>query len=229
MADDALLALQLLGNDLAQAGHAQPRRLVREADGRLGWELPLTGPSVFACDTGFVAPASTGDMVCAAAGASAALEVRYQADAYNTIPLAGTTRPGDCLGAGLNATDGVYLTANRWYVASSQGRSELRCASRLGNPGQPLVDNVEAMALWLGEAAVEGGPPVREVSASQVSDFGRVTHLRLCLLMRSTEAVLLADGALPYVDCQGRSQASPDGRLRQAFHASFALRSRQGG
>lgn len=230
MSEDAQIALQLLGTELQMAGYARPRSLAAGQDGRTRWVTPLSEAPVFACDGGFVAPSTPGAVACAAGSASAALEVRYEADAYNTVPLSGSTQPSDCLGAGLSASEGAFLTANRWYVAASQGRTELRCASRLGNPGQPLVDNVEALVLWFAEAsAADPAQPVRYVRASQVADFARVRSVRLCLLLRSTDPVLGLDTPADYLDCDGGAQTSADRRLRRAFFATVALRQRSGG
>jgi type IV pilus assembly protein PilW len=231
MVEDAQIALELLRGELMMAGYARPVRLDLAADGLPRWQTALGAQApLFACDQGFVAPASAEPLVCAGAGASAALELRYQADRFNTVPLSGSDRPSDCLGAGLGAHEGVYLTYNRWYVASSQGRTELRCASRLGHPGQPLVDNVEALALWFSEAgSAPGAGPARFVKASQVSSFSRVRSVRVCLLMRSADAVL-ADGISgEFRDCEGRAQVSGDRRLRRAFSATVSLRNRGGG
>jgi len=225
MSEDAQIALQLLTSELAMAGFALPQSLERAGDGWLRWRTALAEPPLLACETGFAAPSTTGPLVCAAQGTSAAFAVRYQADADNTVPLSGSSTPSDCLGHGLKAEGGVFLTENRWFIASSGERSELRCASRLGNPGQPLVDNVEAMALWLGQALPgEPGQVVRFIQASQVDDWARVRSVRLCLLLRSSEALLASADEASYWDCQGRRQASSDGRLRRAFHASVALR-----
>ena len=231
MTEDAQIGLELLRTDLMMAGFAQPQKLVLDAQGRPRWQTALAGQlPLMACDKGFESPASEGSVACAASGLSAAIEVSYQADAFNTVPLSGTSRPSDCLGYGLSANEGVYLTHNRWYVASSQGRSELRCASRLGNSGQPLVDNVEVLALWFSVAlAADPKAPVRYVKASQVDSFSRVRSVRLCLLMRSTDAVLAAEDALAYLDCEGTPQTSSDRRLRRAFHAVVALRAAPGG
>lgn len=231
MAEDAQMALQLLSSELMMAGYARPQAVVLAADGQPRWQTALQSEAPLrACDAGFVSPASPTESVCAVSGSSAAFEVRYQADEYNTVPLSGSTRPSDCLGNGLSASASGYFTTNRWYVAISQGRSELRCASQLGNPGQPLVDNVEAMALWFAEAqASDAESPTRYVRASQVLSFARVRSVRLCLLMRSTDAVLAAEDPATYLDCEGLTQASVDRRLRRAFHATVALRNRSGG
>jgi type IV pilus assembly protein PilW len=231
MTEDAQIGLELLRTELMMAGFAQPQKLVLDAQGRPRWQTALAGqPPLVACDKGFVLPRTVGSVVCAADGPSAALEISYQADAFNTVPLSDNSTPTDCLGNGLKDPKLAPLTRNRWYVDSSQGRSELRCASQLGNPGQPLVDNVEVLALWFSVAqAADPKAPVRYVKASQVDSFSRVRSVRLCLLMRSTDAVLAAEDALAYLDCEGTPQTSSDRRLRRAFHAVVALRAAPGG
>lgn len=239
MTEDAQIGLELLRTDLMMAGYAQPQRLLADAQGRPRWQTALAGqPPIMACDMGFVNPRTNGSVVCAADGVSAALEISYQVDAFNTVPLSGTSTPTDCLGYGFKDPELALLTRNRWYVGisqegskdSSQGRSELRCTSQLGNPGQPLVDNVEVLALWF-SLAQAGDPitPVRYVKASQVDSFSRVRSVRLCLLLRSTDAVLAAEDTLAYLDCEGAPQTSSDRRLRRAFHAVVALRAAPGG
>lgn len=225
MSDDAQIALQLLTGELRMAGYAQPQSVDKLADGAVRWKLPLERSALVACDFGFVSPSIQGDVQCATSGSSAALAVHYQADAFNTVPLSGSAVPSDCRGHGLDATTSVYLTENRWFVASSNGRTELRCTSRLGNAAQPLVDNVESMALWLSQAqATAPTQPVRYVTAGQVGDWRLVRSVRICLLMRSTEPVLAATEPGGYRDCQGRPQIASDRRLRRAFHATVALR-----
>lgn len=231
MSDDAQIALQLLSAELLMAGYAAPQRLIIGADGAPRWQTGLAEVPLFACEHGFVAPATKGTPVCAASGSSAALAVRYQADAFNTVPRSRRTEPTDCLGNGLGDGAGPFYTDNRWFVASSQdGRSELRCASRLGHPGQPLVENVESMALWFGQAPpAPAASPAHYVTAAQVEDFSRVRSVRICLLMRSTEPVLGAEDRPSHLDCQGQARTSADGRLRRAFHTTVALRSQAGG
>ena len=227
MSDDAQIAMQLLAGELRMAGYAQPQSVDRSLDGVVSWKLPLDRPALVACDFGFISPSAEGQVQCANSGSSAALAVHYQADASNTVPLSGSAVPSDCRGYGLNAKDGVYLVENRWFVATSNGRSELRCTSRLGNAAQPLVDNVESMALWFGQAqATEPLQPVRYVTAGQVGDWRLVRSVRICLLMRSSESVLAPGGAGAYRDCQGRQQSSSDRRIRRAFHTTVALGAR---
>ncbi len=226
MTEDAQLALQLLATEVRMAGYAAPTALVAGTDGLPRWQTALSAEALVACDFGFVAPSVPGAPACAATGSSAALAVRYQADLHNTVPLSRRAEPSDCLGHGLGSGPGPHVTDNRWYVARSEGRSELRCASRLGHPGQPLIEHVETMALWFGQAdAGDPGRPVRYVSAAEAGDLARVRSVRICLLLRSGDPVLGPEDAAEYLDCQGQRQRSADGRLRRAFHATVALRS----
>ncbi len=223
--ENAQLALTLIARDLLLAGSATPTGV---AAGGLSFTRTYAGRPVFGCRTGFETPATTGDVACAASG-SDALEVVYQADAANSVPTSGN-KPTDCLGNGLAAdAGGVFLAYNRYYLAtSSSGRSELHCASRQGAGGQPLVDNVEGMTLWYGEAnAASPRVVVRYLRAGAVSDWGRVISVRVCLLMRSSEAVLgSAEDTLTYLDCDSEQQTAADGYVRRAYFSTTTLRNK---
>ncbi|MDF3822441.1 PilW family protein, partial [Leptospira sp. 96542] len=148
-------------------------------------------------------------------------------------------QPSDCLGSGLpahtltlNEGTGLSLsyhpTRNRYYLSTgSSGRSELYCASAQGAPGQPLVDNVERLRLWYGEAAAAAPWRVaRYVGAEAVGDWNRVLSVRLCLLMRGSEAVLGEDDALDYRDCEGEPARAEDRHPRRAYFTTATLRGR---
>lgn len=234
MNENAQVAAGIIGRDLLLAGYARPTGL---AAGASTFTRNYSGRAVFACDSGFTSPSAQTVATCASTGSAPSLEVVYEADTTNTVPTAAGV-PSDCLGNGLTAeAGGFYLASNRYYVATGvTGRPELHCASRLGNPGQPLVDNVERMKIWLGEAnAADPRTIVRYVTPGNVADWGLVVSVRLCLLMRSTEAVLDAaetgdagtDAAmLAYLDCDGASQASADRVLRRAYFTTTTLRNK---
>jgi type IV pilus assembly protein PilW len=233
MNEDAQIGLHILSRDLLLAGYAQPTSLdvLTSKFGRT-----YSGRPVFGCDTGFVSASTTGNVVCAASG-KPAIEVVYEADITNTVPTSANL-PSDCLGAGLTmqtvGATNFYLASNRYYLAvSNAGRSELHCASKLGNTGQPLVDNVEGMKLWYGEAnPLDPRQIVRYVTAANVTgapavpDFGFVVSVRVCLLMRSTEAVLTAEDSATYLDCDLVSQTSTDRHARRAYFTTTALRNK---
>jgi type IV pilus assembly protein PilW len=98
----------------------------------------------------------------------------------------------------------------------------LRCAGSGGNGAQPIIDGVEHFDVMYGIAAEGGGEQAgRYVTAAGVSDFGLVRTVRVCLQLvgRSRNN---PDGS--YMDCDGKAQASTDGRLRRVHTAVFALR-----
>lgn len=234
MNENAQVASGIISRDLLLAGYARPTGL---GAGVSTFTRTFSGRAVFACDNGFTSPNSQAAVSCASSGGAPALEVVYEADTTNTVPTAAGV-PSDCLGNGLTAeAGGHYLAYNRYYVSTgATGRPELHCASRLGNAGQPLVDNVERMKIWLGEA--NGADPrsiVRYVTPGNVTDWGLVVSVRLCLQMRSSEAVLDSgetgsadtDAAmLAYLDCDGVSQSSADRFLRRAYFTTTTLRNK---
>lgn len=232
MNEGAQVGLQILSRDLLLAGYAQPTSLDTVA---FKFGRTYAGRPVFGCDTGFVSAATTGDVVCAATGSTPAIEVVYEADVTNTVPHS-SGAPSDCLGAALvqqtvGATN-FYLAHNRYYLANSTlGRSELHCASKLGNTGGALVDNVENMKIWYGEASpADPRQIVRYVSAANVkdlgTDFGYVVSVRVCLLMRSSEPVLTPEDPASYLDCDSASQTSADRYVRRAYFTTTTLRNK---
>ena len=84
------------------------------------------------------------------------------------------------------------------------------------------------MTLWYGEA--NGASPrvvVRYLRAGAVSDWGRVISVRVCLLMRSSEAVLgSAEDTLTYLDCDSEQQTAADGHVRRAYFSTTTLRNK---
>lgn len=234
MDEDAQIGLQLLSSEVMQAGYASAMSVSSQvdADGQRRLRRSFEGAPVFGCTFGFVSPGSSGEVACASSGDSAGLEVRYEADAFNTIVVVSTGAPGDCLGNSVTSSLGTGTTTvafNRYYVEiTSSGRSELKCASR-GMGGQPLVENVEKLQVWYGLAA-PGSPRqlVRFVQAGAVSDFNLVVSLQLCLLLRSQDPVLSPEEAkaVVYTDCDQSSRSAADGRLRKAYVTTVALRNK---
>lgn len=234
MNDNAQVAFGIIGRDLLLAGYARPTGL---APGVSTFSRTYSGRAVFACEAGFASPNAQTAATCAGSGSAPALEVVYEADTTNTVPTAAGL-PSDCLGNGLTAeAAGHYLAHNRYYVLTGvTGRPELHCASRLGNAGQPLVDNVERMKIWLGEAnAADPRSIVRYVTPGSVTDWGLVVSVRICLQMRSSEAVLDAGettdattnaALLAYLDCDGVTQTSADRLLRRAYFTTTTLRNK---
>jgi type IV pilus assembly protein PilW len=129
----------------------------------------------------------------------------------------------------VDITAGKYLARNRYYLSSGgTGRSELHCASP-GNAGQPLVDNVDGIKVWYGEAvAADPRSVARYVSAANVTDWMRVVSVRVCLLMRSNETVLQSsdEDTMTYLDCDSTSQTSTDRYVRRAYFTTATLRNK---
>ena len=249
MNENAQLGLGLLSRDLLLAGYAQPTGLEMTAG-----PLPVptgnfaknyTARPVYGCDKGFLAPSATGDVACATTSGKPAIEIVYEADEWNTIKTS-SGAPSDCLGTGLNSVPAIAY--NRYYLLKgTSGRFELHCASRQGANGQPLVDNVEDMKFWYGEA----GPPspgvvptleaaekqrrvLRYVTAGNLIDlnFARVIAVKVCLVIRSSEAVLdmelYPDPSKPpkYLDCDSVEQTISDRFLRRAYFTTVTLRNK---
>ena len=227
MNENAQIGLGILARDLLLAGYAQPTGINA---GSTAFTRTYSGRPVFGCDNGFVAPNTAGAVACSVAAGTPAIEVVYEADLTNTVPTSANI-PSDCLGAGLTLVGASYFAHNRYYLANgSTGRSELHCASdKAGASGQPLVDNVENMKIWYGEAnAAAPRNIVRYVSAANLADntFMNVVSVRVCLLMRSAEPVLNGEDTATYLDCDSVEQTSGDRYLRRAYFTTSTLRNK---
>lgn len=238
MNENAQIALGILSRDLLLAGYSNPTGINASAavPPVKTFSKNFAGRPVFGCDQGFVTPNTLGAVACGTTG-TPSLEVAYEADLTNTVPTSSApTEPSDCLGNRLSATGAFYVTYNRYYLSSgSTGRSELHCASAAKDssggtiPGQPLVDNVEAMRIWYGEAASAAARSavVRYVTAGNVTDWNLIVSVRICLLMRSSEPVLQSDeDTLTYLDCASVQQTSNDRYARRAYFTTTTLRNR---
>jgi type IV pilus assembly protein PilW len=218
MDEDAQIGLGILSSDLLMAGYAPP--VSRDAETSVLVKT-YNGRPVFGCDRGFQRAAVNTPAECGGSVNSPAIEISYEADLDNTVVTEG--KPSDCLGNSLpEGTSG--FTYNRYRANSGA----LQCTGPKGNAA-PLVDNVEGLQFWYGEAdSANPRKLVRYVSASAVQDFSRVLSVRVCLLITSAEAVITAeDDALKfYVDCELAPKASSDGHLRRAYFGTTALRNK---
>lgn len=232
MSEDAQIAFGLMSRDLQMAGYSDISGTTSSTSTTATFEKLYTGPATFGCSTQFTSPtAAFNSAACVVGGSTAthSIEVNYQATSLNTIPNSGGA-PTDCLGNGLSLTSTFYVATNRYYVTTTAGslRPELHCASASGS-AQPLVENVQAMKVWYGEAvAASPKRAVRYVTASSVTDWSYVVSARICLLMRSVEPVLSNEDSLTYTDCDGATQTSSDKRLYRAFFTTVAIRNRVG-
>jgi type IV pilus assembly protein PilW len=221
MDEDAQIGLRILTRELLMAGYAMPASM--NADTRV-FNQSYDGRPVFGCDKGFSAAPSTNPSACASSGGTPSIEIAYEVDLYNSVVSNG--KPTDCAGVALPDSQ-KGITYNRFGVGSSTaGRSELRCTS--GNSTIPLVDNVERLQFWYGQSDGGATPQLVRYTDASGADFSRVMSVRVCLLMRSSEAPAKAEDAAwqSYLDCDGASLTAGDGRLRRVYFSTIALRSK---
>jgi type IV pilus assembly protein PilW len=221
MDEDAQIGLRILTRELLMAGYAMPASM--NADTRV-FNQSYNGRAVFGCDKGFSAAPSNNPSTCVSSGGTPSIEIAYEVDLYNSVVSNG--KPTDCAGVALpDSQNGI--TFNRYGVGSSTaGRSELRCTS--GNNTIPLVDNVERLQFWYGQSDGGATPQLVRYTDASGADFSRVMSVRVCLLMRSSEAPAKAEDAAwqSYLDCDGASLTAADGRLRRVYFSTIALRSK---
>jgi type IV pilus assembly protein PilW len=182
MNEDANAALTILAQQLRMAGNNPKKPNYTDVPP----VNPVYGTSTFTvrgCEGGFsdVATAASIPALTCAGGASSspdAVAISYEADRYNTVPLA-SGAPSDCLGQELKEPNVALFTANRsisngvtstgqvvtytvadnrYYVATSPPSviPSLYCRGNGGTGanslGQPLVENVEDLQLTYGTA-----------------------------------------------------------------------------
>jgi type IV pilus assembly protein PilW len=129
----------------------------------------------------------------------------------------GTTR--DCLG---NAVPASQPFVNEFFIASNN----LNCRSTNTATGssltQNLVENVEDIQVTYGVDSDGSRSPNYYAHASPGLDWSQVVSLRICLLLRTQEANLTTTAQA--VQCPGGLTPATDGRLRQVFSTTMALR-----
>jgi type IV pilus assembly protein PilW len=205
----------------------------------------------------FTDPAAAGQPTCAASVAptTSAIEVVYEADTKNTVfvpngPGTADDVPADCRGSALVNSAGagavpVYIARNRYFIdtgtgANASGRPELYCASNV-SAKQPLLENVDDMQIWYGiQVAANPRQVVRYVKAGKdattantlnaqgLPEWANVISVRICLLMRSEEPIIVADDVsmTKYLDCDSNTQTSIDRYLRRAYFTTATVRAR---
>jgi type IV pilus assembly protein PilW len=161
-----------------------------------------------------------------------------------TLPtIAGNRNIWD--GAAAVATAVTYTVAdNRFYVGTSAAITapSLYCkGSGNANP-QPLVENVEDLQFVYGTApaasaalSVAGYLNAAEILtdsglaalADDPARWSRVMTVRICVVVRSEQAVVSDAASAQYVKCDGTLNTSPpDLRLRRAYTTTVVLRNR---
>lgn len=243
MTQDAQIALTLLGRDIQTAGFVEPGQARAPAAGGI---VPIkTFRPVFGCDYGFTDPkANFAQAACgpSAAASQPAIEVNYQASKDVNVTNA-SREPVDCKGEAAQTESltiggtprDVPLVSNRYYVHDPSGdgsASALYCASHTASPAV-LVDKVHQLDVRYGVSPnwsstdASTWRPQRFVFASDVgADWDKVVAVRLCVLIRSAQPVLLAGDYAKYLDCNQALQDSTDRHLYRAFFSTVAIRNK---
>lgn len=192
------------------------------------------------------------DLTCAGGGSPDSIAVRYEADIYNTVPNSGS--PTDCLGQTLplltgSASKGVpavptavtYTVAdNRFYIANSVAvpAPGLYCKGNGNATAQRLVENVEDLQFEYGTAPIAAttltvagyiaADAVDALSLDIEERWSKVLTVRVCVVIRSEEALAPDTASATYTQCNGTANnAPPDLRLRKAYSTTVLLRNRK--
>lgn len=111
----------------------------------------------------------------------------------------------------------VRLITSEFYVVNGA----LRCKGSGHTTPQPIIDGVERFDVMYGIGDAGTERVVRYVTATNVTSFDQVRTVRVCLQLAGTSR---SNPGGSYVDCDGSSRTSSDGRLRRVYTAVFALR-----
>ena len=244
--EDATLALNVMRQQVAQAGFSQPHGVSE------GGMVLHTFPGVFGCDgAAFVDLQSSILMAgnCASAdpdpSASDTLEVAYEgsvlpAKASNGIlgGSGGNQHPLDCLGNSFAKThddptgDDYWLNDSKFYVSGGS----LYCHGPGNAAGAALVQNVETLQVTYGMAAAPAGSPgagqivYYDVAPQPGSPlWANVVSVNLCVQVRSPAKVLgkAATATLGnWIDCRNTQRSSSDGYMRRTFATTIVLQNK---
>ena len=243
--EDATLALNVMRQQVAQAGFSQPH-----GAGEGGLVLHAF-PGVGGCEGAPFVDLQSGILGAANCGAADpdpsapdTLEVAYEgsvlpAKASNGIlGGSGSQQPLDCLGNSFAKThddatgDDYWLNDSKFYVSGGS----LYCHGPGNAAGAAMVQNVETLQVTYGMAGGPAGSP----GAGQVSYYGvapppgsaswaNVVSVKLCVQVRSA-AKVLDKGATAtlgaWVDCRNAQRTSGDGYMRRTFMTTIVLQNK---
>jgi type IV pilus assembly protein PilW len=182
-----------------------------------GLDASDTSTALFGCSSGRPVGSDAAPTCETLSSRSDGILIRYGADTISTWPSSSGS-PTDCLG---QISAGERIT-NRYYAkaSSSTVEPELYCEGS-GKPGtgQPMVEGIERLRIgyWL-----QGAPLSVDAAAISKDRWPFVTTVDVCVLARGDTP--RATARPRYVDCDGVSAVSADGRVRQAFRRRVALR-----
>jgi type IV pilus assembly protein PilW len=217
MRDAGMTALLLIGQQIEMAGFVPADRSGDDAD---RFDHVGVGPAIFECGPGRAASGADRSACVSVSGGSDAVTVSYVDDGVSTWPSA-AKEATDCLGQRVGEAGERVVIANRFFVESDDaGIPQLYCRGNGGNK-QPVIAGIERLSVryWLrGEIA-----PVDAQSVA-TGGWSDVVAVDLCVLVRGARAV----SGHHYVDCDGASVPSTDGRARQTFSRRIAVRNNEG-
>lgn len=244
--EDATLALNVMRQQVAQAGFSQPHGV---GDG--GNLVLHAFPAVSGCEganfvdlqAGIVGPTNCRPTDPDQATPDA-IEVAYEgsvlaASASNGIlGGAGARQPLDCVGNSFPRThddatgDDYWLNDSKFYVADGS----LWCHGPGNAAGAAVVQNVETLQVTYGMAAAPAGSP----GSGQVVYYDIAPHpgsplwanvlsVNLCVQVRSATKVLDKQQSPTlggWVDCRNVRRTSTDGYLRRTFSTTVVLQNK---
>lgn len=125
---------------------------------------------------------------------------------------------------------GAALIVNQFSV-STDGNNNLICGDDITipaavgapaptGPSQPIAGNVRSMRIkYLSTAANTGN--ITYQTAAQVTTWSAINGLQVCLEMQGDPTGAVAQ---TYIDCQGNTVTSKDGRVHRIVQQTFSLR-----
>ena len=239
--EDATLALNVMRQQVAQAGFSEPHGASADA-------LVLhTFPAVVGCEAAGFVDLQASILVPTNCKPSEldqstpdTIEVAFEssvlpAKASNGI-LASSSNPQplDCLGNSFPKThddatgDDYWLNDSKFYVSDGS----LYCHGPGNAAGAALVQNVETLQVTYGIATAPGAAQVAyyDVAPHPGSPlWANVLSVNLCVQVRSATKVLdKAAGATlgNWIDCRNAQRTSTDGYMRRTFSTTIVLQNK---
>ena len=243
--EDATLALNVMRQQVAQAGFSQPHGVGGEG-------LVLhTFPGIFGCEAASFLDLQSSILVATNCKPTEpdtstpdTLEVAFEssvlpAKASNGIlGSSGRPEPLDCLGNTFPKThddatgDDYWLNDSKFYVSGGS----LYCHGPGNAAGAALVQNVETLQVTYGMANAPAGVP----GAGQVAYYDVAPHpgsalwtnvvsVNLCVQVRSAAKVLDKASAATlgtWIDCRSAQRTSTDGYMRRTFTTTIVLQNK---
>ena len=243
--EDAALALNVMRQQVAQAGFSQPH-------GAGGGGMVLHAfPAIAGCEAANFVDLQLAILVpdnCKSSDSDPAtpdsLEVAYEGSVLpgnasnGVLGGTGSSQPLDCLGNSFPKThddaigDDYWLNDSKFYVADGS----LYCHGPGNAAGAALVQNVETLQVTYGMAAAPAGSP----GAGQIIYYdmapppgsalwANVVSVNLCVQVRSATKVLDKKSSATlggWVDCRNAQRTASDGYLRRTFTTTIVLQNK---